>query len=128
MRQSTSSVESLEVEHEHANINKAIITGICDRTISMEEIAVMAGSKWAKRIERKSGGLSVETNDILLGFEGPIPDTVEFGLITVRVRSYIPLPVRCISRSVNRLGTTPTRARAKSAAVGAGGTRLYAKP
>ena len=86
----------METEHEHANINKAIITGICDRTNSMEEIAFMAGAKWAKRIERKSGGFAVETDDILLGFEGPIPDTVEFGLIPVRVRQYIPLPVRCI--------------------------------
>ena len=85
--------------HPTKNSAKGIITcydlrGVSEAEIveGMEEQGVLA----ARRIRRRERGALVDTDSVILTFNcSNLPDRVKVGYLSVRVRLYIPDPIRC---------------------------------
>ena len=92
------------------NSIKGIITCFDLRDVSDEEIAEGLSSHGvtnARRIKSRRGGDIVPTDNIVLTFNGSdLPPVVVVGYVRVKVRAYIPNPMRCFR--CQRFGHTRT--------------------
>lgn len=87
------------VEHPRKNSVQGVITCPEINSLSEEEIAMglsRDGVTNVKHIMKTTDNKRIPTNTVILTFRGSkIPDNVHVGYILVRVRPYIPDPVRC---------------------------------
>ena len=89
--------------HPTKNTVKGVITcqdlrGVSEDEIveGMEEQGVLAARRIRRRDRRERGGDLVDTDSVILTFNCTnLPDRVKVGYLSVRVRLYIPDPVRC---------------------------------
>lgn len=73
--------------------NRGIIFGV-DDDITNDEITMAVGTR-AERVIKKRGGSKITTAQVILHFEGPMPEYVKLGWKRHRVSVYIPDPTRC---------------------------------
>ena len=97
--------------HMTKNFRKGVISCFDLRDTSEEEIAEGLSSHGvteARRIVLRRGGKTIPTNNIVLTFDSlELPSTVMVGYIRVRVRTFIPNPMRCFH--CQKFGHTKTR-------------------
>ena len=111
------SVPMVVAPHRTKNSTKGIITCFDLRGVSAEEITEglsTYGVTHARRISSRRGGDIVPTDSIVLTFNGSdLPPAVVVGYVRVRVRAYIPNPMRCFR--CQRFGHTRTHCNGKPA-------------
>ena len=99
--------------HRTKNFRKGVIFCTELRDTSDEEISEglsSSGVTEAKRITVRKGGSTIPTDSIILTFDATeLPSTVTVGYTRVRVRTYIPNPMRCFR--CQRFGHTRTNCR-----------------
>jgi hypothetical protein len=79
-------------------IDKKIVKGIVfgvSEDVSDDDICAETDCVHARRLTHFVDGVVVRTTTVVLSFEESRPDVVYIGLLTFRVRDYIPPPVRC---------------------------------
>lgn len=88
------SVGSTTAVNTGQNIVRGIIFGV-SVDVSDDEICEETECLKARRLTHFEDGVVVRTTTVVLSFEDKLPDVVYIGLLTFRVRIYIPPPVRC---------------------------------
>ena len=105
------------VPHRTKNFRKGVITCAELRDTSDEEIAdglSNFGVTEARRITFRRGGSIIPTDSVVLTFDATdLPSSVTVGYVRVRVRTYIPNPMRCYR--CQRFGHTKTHCRNRPA-------------
>ena len=105
------------VPHRTKNFSKGVISCYELRDTSDEEIVdglLTSGVTEAKRILVRKGGNTISTNSIILTFDrDELPPDVAVGYTRVRVRPYVPNPMRCFR--CQRFGHTRTYCRNRPA-------------
>ena len=102
--------------HRTKNSCRGIMNCFDLRGVSDDEIAdglASHGVTHARRILSRRGGDTVPTDNIVLTFDGSdLPPAVVVGYVRVKVRPYIPNPMRCFR--CQRFGHTRTRCNGRS--------------
>ena len=87
--------------HKTKNFSKGVITCFDLKGVSEDEIVdglAESGVVEARRVRRKEGGTFVDTNTVILTFDGTdLPSDVVVGYAKVQIRAYVPNPMRCFS-------------------------------
>ena len=101
--------------HRTKNSIKGIINCLDLRGVSDEDFTeglISFGVTHARRIESRRGGVTSPTDSIVLTFSGTdLPPQVIVGYVRVKVRVFIPNPMRCFR--CQRFGHTQTHCRGK---------------
>ena len=103
--------------HRTKNFTKGIINCFDLRDVSEDEMVEglsRFGVTEARRIVSKRGGVTIPTNNIVLTFSSlDLPSEVVVGYVRVKVRAFIPNPMRCFR--CQRFGHTKTHCRNRPA-------------
>ena len=101
--------------HKTKNTTKGIVNCFDLKDVENEDIVdglAFYGVVEARRILSRRGGVSVPTNNIVLTFSGTeLPSHITVGYVRVKVRTFIPNPMRCFR--CQRFGHTRTSCRGK---------------
>lgn len=95
----TKSNENDHVFHENKQkprIFKYVLSGVCV-DITDDEIAEATKCAEVNRISKQDGNKLVKTETVILSFESEqtLPCTIHFGMLKIKLRAYVPSPMRC---------------------------------
>ncbi|GFN87213.1 RNA-directed DNA polymerase from mobile element jockey [Plakobranchus ocellatus] len=83
--------------HKSLNSSKGVIRSRALRCCSEEEmVEKLSGVTHARRIKLRWGEDEIQTDTVVLTFDSPkLPSRIRAGYLTLDVRPYVPLPMRC---------------------------------